>query len=119
MPIKVQEFDMDVSVSKSTVNVTMSMPRKEFEQLMKVLHDRKLMAPICRAIDNTALGRALIGSTYCAQCKNQYGQIAESHQFSAKNWGRAAAEAFWYCKGSFSMSRGKCTTAYGQVIKHD
>lgn len=114
----VSGFQVDVQLRGDVAHIAIEMPRAEYERLMNVLNDEKAMAPICKVVDKSALGKALLGSTYCARCKNQYGEIYESHQFSAKNWASATAKAFWYCKGNHTLARGTCGSAYGSVIKH-
>ena len=101
-----------------TTTVQLRLANSELDRLVRILLDEKRMEPVCAAMRGSDLERALGASTYCARCRNQFGEIYESHEFRAKNWVSAFAKALWYCKGSFQMVKGACGTAYGRVIKH-
>jgi hypothetical protein len=112
-----EAFNIKVDKEEKVFRISIRMDGGEFEQLMRVLNDDKAMQPICAVVDKSPLGRALEGSTYCASCTNTLGQVV-CHQFNAKNWARAMSKAFWYCKGSFSLSRGSCGSGCRTIEKH-
>ena len=111
-------FRIDHASVRGVSTVTIRIATTELMAIVKALQSTKVMEPICKVVDDSALGKALAGSTYCARCRNQFGEIEVSHQFSAKNWASAWAKAVGYCKGSFQLVRGKCATQYGKVVNH-